>query len=90
MLVIAKGLTTQAIDRLARRGGGEPPPGVGRDAVPGPFLQRGDVGLGRRVLGDVEIAEAACQAGDDRRPRLAVGEGDGLFYACRVMAPSIA
>ncbi len=78
LLHVAAGLASQPVDGSARGGGGEPAAGVGRYAVPGPPLDRRDPGVGRRLLGEVEVTEAACERGDDPRPLLAVGAGDRL------------
>src|SRR5262249_38056657 len=56
----------------------EPGAGVGRHAVGGPARDGGRERLGRRLLGDVEVAEPPGQGGNHARPLLVVGAGDRL------------
>ena len=58
VLVVALVLAPDPVDRLAIGGRGEPRAGVGRDAVGRPPLDGGRERLGRRLFGDVEVAEA--------------------------------
>ena len=58
VLVVAFVLAPDPVDRLAIGGRGEPRAGVGRDAVGRPPLDSGRERLGRRLFGDVEVAEA--------------------------------
>lgn len=56
--------TTVAVDRLALRGGHQPPGGVGGNPRAGPVLQRGEQGVLRRLLGQTEVTGDARQASD--------------------------
>ena len=76
LLVAALVLASDAVDGLAVGGGGQPGAGVGRYAVDGPPLHGAGERLGRRLLGDVEVAEAPGQGGDQPRPLLVVRAGD--------------
>ena len=78
LLVVALALAPDPVDGLAVGGGGQPGAGVGRYAVGRPPLDGGRERLGRRLLGDVEVAEAPGQGGDHPRPLLVVGPGDRL------------
>ena len=53
-------------------------PGAVGDTGTPPRRQRLDDGLGHRLLGDVEVAEAAVQRGDDAGRLGAYGPGEGL------------
>ncbi len=79
VLGVAMRLAAQSVDGLARGGGGQPAAGVGRYAVDRPPLDRGDERLGRCVLGDVEVPEAAGETGDHPRPLVPVRAGDRLL-----------
>jgi hypothetical protein len=79
VLVAAARLAPESIDRFAGRSRGEPGTGVGRNAFARPPLDRGQVCLGGRVLGEVEITEPTRETGHHPRPLLAVGTGDGLL-----------
>ena len=72
VLGVAVGLAADPVDRAVAGGRGEPAAGVGRYAVPGPPLDRGEERLAGRLLGDVDVAEAADQRGDDPAVLLAV------------------
>ena len=78
VLGVALGLATEPVDRLAGGRGGEPSAGVGRYAVSWPSLRGRSESLGRGFLGQVEVAEAAREAGDHPRPLLLVDAGDRL------------
>ncbi len=54
------------------------PPGFGGYAVARPPRDGGRERLGRRFLGDVEVAEAAREVGNHPCPLLVVGTGDRL------------
>ena len=54
------------------------PPGLGGTPSAGHRSDGGRERLGRRLLGDVEVAEAPGQGGDHPRPLLVVGAGDRL------------
>ena len=56
------------VDRPVPGGGDDPRPGIGRDAVRRPPLERRDVGVGDGLLGEVEVAQDA----DERRDRAPV------------------
>ena len=58
VFVVALVLAPDPVDRLAIGGRGEPRAGVRRDAVGWPPLDGGRECLGRRLFGDVEVAEA--------------------------------
>jgi len=58
VLGVATRLTTEPIERLAGRCGGEPPTGVRRNPGSGPVLERGHEGLARRILDEIDVAEA--------------------------------
>ncbi len=79
VLVVAFVLAPDPVDGLAVGGGGQPGARVGRQAVGPPPLDCGRERLGRRLLGDVEIAETPGQGGDHPGPLLAVSLGDRLM-----------
>lgn len=79
MLVGSPRLAAQSIDGFPRRGRREPRPGVGRNAIARPMLERGDIGLGGGILRDVEVAEPAGKARHHPRPLVAVGAGEGVL-----------
>ena len=72
VLGVAMGLAPNPVDRAVAGGRGEPAAGVRRYAVPGPALDRGQERLPGRLLGDVDVAEAADQGGDDPAVLLAI------------------
>ena len=72
VLGVAVGLAADPVDRAVARGRGQPAAGVGRYAVAGPALDGGQQRLAGRLLGDVDVAEAAGQRGDDPAVLLAV------------------
>ena len=78
LLVVALALPAEPVEGLVAGGGGEPAAGVGRYAVGGPVLDGDGEGLGRRLLGDVEVAEAPGEGGHDPGPLVAVDPGDDL------------
>jgi hypothetical protein len=63
-----------AVDGLETPGRHQPRPGIGRDAVVRPLLERRAEGLVQRLLGEVEVAEQADQGGEDAA-RLGAVEG---------------
>ena len=70
--------------RLAPGGGGQPGAGLGRDAVAGPGVQRGDVGVLDALLGQVEVAGDAHRRGEHDRPLATVRVGDRPSAVCRL------
>ena len=69
LLDLQGALAAQPVDRLVARDPGDPGAGVVGDAVARPALERDHERLLHRLLGEVEVAEDADQAGD-RPPRL--------------------
>ena len=61
-------IAAEAVDRAVAGGDRQPGARVGRRAVPGPALGRDRERLLRGVLGEIEVAEVADQAGDDAAP----------------------
>src|SRR5207248_11327509 len=61
-------LAAEAVDRPVARGDHEPRPGVGRDPIAWPALQRDRERLLGRLLGDVPVAGDADEARDDAAP----------------------
>src|SRR5688572_22141948 len=59
--VLAQGLATQAVDRPVAGSGDDPPRRAGRHAVGGPARARDHERVLDRLLGDVDVAEAADQ-----------------------------
>lgn len=78
MFGVAVGFAAQPVNRLARRSGGQPAAGVRRYAVSRPPLDRCRERLGGGLLGDVQVPEAAREAGDHPRPLVVVSAGDRL------------
>ena len=72
VLGVAVGLAPDPVDRAVAGGRGQPAAGVGRYAVTGPPLDGRQQRLAGRLLGDVDVAEAADQRGDDAAVLLAV------------------
>ena len=70
VLLGAEPLAAQTVDRLVAGDPRDPRPGVVRNALPRPALERDDEGFLNRLLGEVEVAEDADQR-RDRPPRLA-------------------
>ena len=75
-----------AVDRPVAGGRGDPGPGVRRHAVSRPALERDDVRVRNRLLGQVEVAQDANQGGD--HPPVLVPEDAGNRVA-RVRAQPI-
>ena len=73
----------QAVERAPPRGDGQPGPDVARDAVARPGRGRVDVGVLEGVLGELEVAEVADERGEDPRPLVAAGAGEGLVRPLR-------
>ena len=84
VLGVAVGLAADLVDGAVAGRRGQPAAGVGRDAVDGPLLDRGEERLGGRVLGDVDAAEATDERGDDPAVLLAVDPLDRLLRVHRV------
>jgi hypothetical protein len=57
-------LAAEPVDRTVACGGGEPAAGVGRHAGLRPLFERDHKRLARRVLGDVDVTEAADEGGN--------------------------
>ena len=57
VFVVALVLAPDPVDRFVISGGREPRAGVGRDAVGRPSLDGGRERLGRRLFGNIEVAE---------------------------------
>ena len=72
VLGVAVGLAADPVDGPVAGGRGQPAAGVGRYAVDRPLLDGGQERLAGRLLGDVDVAEAADQRGDDPAVLLAV------------------
>jgi hypothetical protein len=64
-------LAPDTVDRAVARGGDEPGAGVARRAIARPALGRDRKGLLGGLLGEVEIAEKADQAGEYAAPFVA-------------------
>src|SRR5207237_10679883 len=77
VLGVAVLLAADPSDRAVARGGGEPAAGVRRYAGLRPLLERGDERLARRLLGDVDVTEAADERGDQPAVLLAEDPLDG-------------
>src|SRR5205085_963729 len=77
VLRLAPLLAADPVDRAVARGGGEPAAGVGRYAGLRPLLQCGLERLARRLLGDVDVTEAADERGDQAAVLLAEDPLDG-------------
>src|SRR3954464_4941798 len=77
MLGVALLLAAEPVDGAVPRGGGEPAAGVGRYAGLRPLLQCDHERLARRLLGDVDVAEAADERGDQAAVLLAEDPLDG-------------
>ena len=74
LLVVTLVLAPDPVDALALGGRGQPGAGVAGHAVRRPPLDGGRERLGRRLLGDVEVAEPLGERGDDPGPLLAIRE----------------
>jgi len=61
LLVLALGLSPDAVDGLVPGGRGQPGARVGRYAVDRPPLDRDRERIGRRLFGDVEVTETSRQ-----------------------------
>ena len=77
-------LASDPVDRAVAGGRGQPAAGIGRYAVARPPLDGRQQRLAGRLLGDVDVAEAADQRGDDPAVLLAV---DPLDRRARAIHP---
>ena len=66
------------VDRPVPGRGDDPRPGVRRDPVARPPLERRDVGVGDRLLGEVEVAEDPDERGDRAAVLLVEDAGDDV------------
>jgi hypothetical protein len=67
-LLAERPIAAQPVDRTVAGGDRQPGARVGRRAVPGPALGRDRERLLRGLLGEIEVAEEADQAGEDAAP----------------------
>jgi hypothetical protein len=80
-LVVASGARVREVADPSGRG--QPAARVGRRAVDGPAFEGGDQSLAGRLLGDVDVTEAADQRGDHPAVLLAGGALDrGMGSGC--------
>src|SRR5688500_4119566 len=76
MLVVAPLLSAEPVERPASGGRHEPAARVWRRALDRPALEGDDERLAGRVLGDIDVTEAAHQRGDHAAVLLAEGPLD--------------
>ncbi len=72
LALVAGGLASASVDGLAAGRGHQPTAGVGGHALGGPALDGGGEGLGRRLLGQIQVAPRASQAGHHLGPLPAI------------------
>ncbi len=66
-----RAIAPDAVDRAVARGGHEPGTRVGRRPLAGPASRRDRERFLRGLLGEIEVAEEADQAGEDAAPLVA-------------------
>ena len=69
---------TDPVKRPVARRRGDPCPGVARDAIPRPGLERGHERVGKRLLGQVEVAQDADERGQNAAGFITEGPLDVL------------